>query len=145
MNDIKLPPRYKWDLRSSGILQTTIVRCVKSHRSEDGFEKSALGLRKPRRALDRIIGLESENRYQILSGGVNHSSVTPWKWNVISRPATALKRDAEVLSLGYLADGRANSFLHPLSLDSDDFTNARFDAIASVSVNIKRLPRYNVP
>jgi hypothetical protein len=144
-SDFKHPPQCKGDLRCSGILETTIVRCVKSHRSEEGFEKSALGLKKPRRALDRIIGLESENRYQILSGGGNHSSITRWKWNVISRPAAALKLDAEVLSLGYLADGKVNSFLCPLSLDSDDFTNARFYAIAAVSVNIKRLPRYNVP
>lgn len=64
---------------------------------------------------------------------------------MISRPAAALKRDAEVLSLGYLADGKVNTFLYPLTLDSDDFTNARFDAIAAVSVNIKRLLRYNVP
>jgi len=53
--------------------------------------------------------------------------------------------DAEVLSLGYLADGKVNSFVYPLSLDSDDFTNARFEAIAVVSVNIERLPRYNLP
>jgi hypothetical protein len=61
---------------------------------------------------------------------------------VISRPAAALNLDVEVLSL---ADGKVNSFLYPLSLDSDDFTNARFDAIAAVSMNIKHLPRYNVP
>jgi hypothetical protein len=64
---------------------------------------------------------------------------------VVSRPAAVLNLDAEVLSLGYLADGKFNSFLYPLSLDSDDFTNAKFDAIAVVSANIKRLPRYNVP
>ena len=60
---------------------------------------------------------------------------------MISRPAAALKLDAEVLSLGYLADGKVNSFLYPLSTDSDDFKNARFDAITAVSVNIKRLQR----
>ena len=60
---------------------------------------------------------------------------------MISRAAAALNRDAKVLSLGYLADGKVNSFLFPLSLYSDNFTNARFDAIAVVSVNIKRLPR----
>jgi hypothetical protein len=59
---------------------------------------------------------------------------------VISRPAATLNVDTEVLSLGYLADGKVNSFLYPLSLDSDDFTNARFDAIAAVSVSVKRLP-----
>jgi hypothetical protein len=64
---------------------------------------------------------------------------------VISRTAATLNLDAEVLSLGSPADGKVNSFLYPLSLDSDDFTNARFGAIAAVILNIKRLPRYNVP
>jgi len=60
---------------------------------------------------------------------------------VTSRPAAALNLDAKFLSLDYLADGKVNTFLFPLSLYSDNLTNARFDAIAVVSVNIKRLPR----
>jgi hypothetical protein len=142
MSAFKLPPPCKWDLRSSGMLQTTIVRYIKSHRNEDGFEKSAL------RAEETATRLRQNNWSWVWESipdtkrGVLTAPVSLHEnWNVISRPAAALNLDAKVLCLGYLADGKVNSFLFPLSLYSDNFTNARFDAIAVVSVNIKRLPR----